>query len=64
MQRLILGAAAIFSFYATSGVIEPSLAQANDTQTPDKSQYWLLNPVPDSQCSGKLRARKALRAVR
>ncbi|HLX14040.1 MAG TPA: transporter [Bradyrhizobium sp.] len=47
MRKLILGVAGSLGFYAASSVLEPARAQTADKPAPDKSQYWLLNPVPD-----------------
>jgi len=47
MRKLILGVAGSLGFYAASSVLEPARAQTGDKPAPDKSQYWLLNPVPD-----------------
>jgi len=48
MRKLILGVAGSLGFYAASSVLEPALAQTDAKPAPDKSQYWLLNPVPDN----------------
>ena len=39
---------AVLGLSAVLGVLVPARAQTDNKSAPDKSQYWLLNPVPDN----------------